>query len=199
MKHSEDEAVPGQGGRALVAPFADKRPRFGQNVFLAPTCSIIGDVELGDNVSIWYASVLRGDVHRIVVGKDSNVQDGSVFHGTLGEWPVLVGERVSIGHSAMVHGAVIEDDCIIGIGARVLDGVTIGHHTLVAAGAVVREGTVIPPRSLVVGVPAKVKRELTDEEIERITRTPARYSRLAAENRKGLIAAGYADPIVALD
>jgi carbonic anhydrase/acetyltransferase-like protein (isoleucine patch superfamily) len=182
--------------RALVLPYGDLRPRFGRDVFLAPTCSVVGDVELGDRVSVWYSAVLRGDVHSIHIGKDSNVQDGAVLHGTLGEWPVIVGERVSIGHCAMVHGAVVEDDVLIGIGSRVLDGSRVGRWSLIAAGALVREGMIVPERSLVIGVPGVVKRTLTDAEIERIRRTPARYTKLARETATAATLAGHEDPFV---
>jgi len=170
--------------RALILPFGDKSPVLGPDVFVAPSASIVGDVTLGARVSIWYACVLRGDVHSITVGDDSNVQDGVVIHGTLGEWPVVIGRRVSIGHSAAIHGCVLEDDVLIGIGARVLDGARIGAGSLVAAGAVVREGTIVPPRSLVAGVPAVVKRELTEREIEVVRRTPGRYHDLARAHRE---------------
>jgi carbonic anhydrase/acetyltransferase-like protein (isoleucine patch superfamily) len=174
---------------ALVLPYGSNTPRLGPGVFLAPTSVLIGNVELGARASVWYGSVLRGDVHSIRIGADANVQDGAVLHGTQGEWPVLVGERVSIGHHATVHGAVLEDDVLIGIGARVLEGARVGSWSLVAAGAVVREGTVVPPRSLVAGVPAVVKRPLTEREVEVIRRTPGRYLALAAEHRRALEAA----------
>jgi gamma-carbonic anhydrase len=179
---------------AIVAPHGGVAPRFGPDVFLAPTAVVIGDVELGSRVSIWYGAVLRGDVHSIRVGEDSNVQDGAVLHGTLGEFPVIVGARVSIGHQATVHGAIVEDDCLIGIGARILDGARVGGGSLVAAGAVVREGMQIPPRSLLIGVPAVVKRALTEREIELIRRTPPRYAKLALDARASLLAVGQADP-----
>jgi gamma-carbonic anhydrase len=182
--------------RALVLPYGDREPRFGSEVFLAPTASVIGDVELGDRVSVWYSAVVRGDVHTIRIGNDSNVQDGAVIHGTLGEWPVLVGERVTIGHQATVHGAILEDDTLVGIGARVLDGARIGKLSFVAAGALVREGMIVPERSLVVGVPGIVKRALTDGEVERILRTPARYAKLARDTRAALLARGHEDPFV---
>lgn len=180
--------------RALVLPYGDRRPRFGRDVFLAPTASVVGDVELGARVSVWYSAVLRGDVHTITIGDDSNVQDGAVLHGTLGEWPVIVGQRVTIGHAATVHGATLEDDCLVGIGARVLDGARVGRLAFIAAGALVREGMIVPERSLVVGVPGVVKRALTDAEIERILRTPARYSKLARETREAALASGHEDP-----
>lgn len=183
--------------RALVLPHGPHAPRFGRDVFVAPTAAVVGAVELGDRVSIWFSAVVRGDVFPIRIGADSNVQDGAVLHGTLGEWPVVVGERVSIGHCAMVHGCVLEDDVLVGIGARVLDGAKVGKLSLIAAGAVVREGMVVPPRSLVIGVPGVVKRALTDGEVERILRTPGRYVKLAADTRAACLAAGHEDPFLA--
>lgn len=168
----------------FVVPCRDRAPRFGRDTFVAPTAVVIGDVELGERASVWYGAVLRGDVHSIRVGDDSNVQDGAVLHGTLGEFAVVVGARVSIGHQATVHGATLDDDVLIGIGARVLDGARIGSWSLVAAGALVREGMIVPPRSLVVGVPGVVKRELTEREIEVVRRTPERYRMLAAEHAR---------------
>jgi len=167
---------------ALVLPFDDKTPRIGADVFLAPTCTILGDVVIGDRASIWYGAVVRGDVNSIRIGADTNVQDAVVVHGTLGEWPVIVGDRVSIGHSAVLHGCVIEDDVLVGIGARILDGARIGAGSLIAAGALVREGTIVPPRSLVVGMPAVVKRELNEREVDLILRTPGRYRELARKH-----------------
>lgn len=180
--------------RALVLPYAGKSPTLGAEVFLAPNATVVGDVVLGARASVWYGAILRGDVARISVGEDTNIQDAAVFHGTLGEWSVSLGARVSVGHSAMVHGATVHDDVLIGIGARVLDGSVIGSFSLIAAGALVREGVHIPPRSLVIGVPGVVKRTLTDNEIERITRTPPRYRRLAAETRAACLQAGHEDP-----
>jgi carbonic anhydrase/acetyltransferase-like protein (isoleucine patch superfamily) len=182
--------------RALVLPHGDKRPRFAADVFLAPSAAVIGDVELGLRVSIWYGTVVRGDVNSIRIGADSNVQDGAVMHGTLGEWPVVVGRRVSIGHHATLHGCVIEDDVLIGIGARVLDGARVGAFSLIAAGALVREGMIVPPRSLVIGMPGVVKRELSDRELEIIRRTPGRYRKLALDTRAACLAAGHEDPFV---
>ncbi len=171
---------------ASLLPYGNSTPRIAGDAFVAPTAVVIGDVELGERASVWYGAVLRGDVHSIRVGADSNVQDNAVLHGTLGEWPVVLGARVSIGHQATVHGATLEDDVLIGIGARVLDGARIGAWSLVAAGALVREGMIVPPRSLVAGVPGVVKRELTGREIEVIRRTPGRYVTLAAEHRRVL-------------
>jgi carbonic anhydrase/acetyltransferase-like protein (isoleucine patch superfamily) len=182
--------------RALVLPYCDKTPRFGRHVFLAPNATVIGDVVIGAGASVWYGAIVRGDVHAIRIGEDSNVQDAAVLHGTLGEWPVLIGARVSIGHHATVHGAVVEDDALIGIGARVLDGAKVGARSLIAAGALVREGMVVPPRTLVAGVPGVVKRELTERELEILRRTPKRYSDLAVQARAACIAAGHEDPFI---
>lgn len=172
--------------QALVLTYEGHTPQLGAEVFLAPGAKVIGQAQLGDRVSVWYNAVVRADVHWVKIGADSNIQDGAVLHGQKGEFPVELGERVSVGHQATVHGAVIEHDCLIGIGARVLDGCRIGHHSLVAAGAVVREGMVVPPRSLVVGVPAVVKRELTERELEIIARTPVRYREYAELTRQAL-------------
>lgn len=177
-----------------LLPFEDHRPALGDEVFIAPTATVVGDVVLGDRVSIWYSAVVRGDVHRITIGEDSNVQDAAVLHGTLGEWPVVVGARVSIGHNATVHGCVLEDECLVGIGARVLDGARVGAGSLIGAGAVVREGMQVPPNSLVVGVPGVVKRELTAREVEVLRRTPGRYRDLARKTREACRAAGIALP-----
>lgn len=171
---------------ALILPYDGKAPQLAEDVFLAPGAKVIGEAILGPRVSIWYNAVIRADVHWIRIGEDSNIQDGAVLHGQKGEFPVELGARVSVGHQATVHGAIIEDDVLIGIGASVLDGCRIGHHSLIAAGAVVREGTVIPPRSLVVGVPAQVKRELTERELEIIERTPGRYREYARLTRAAL-------------
>jgi gamma-carbonic anhydrase len=177
--------------KALVLPYAGKQARFGDEVFLAPGAKIIGEVVLGARVSVWYNAVLRGDVHHIHVGADSNIQDGAVLHGQLAEWPVELGARVSVGHQATIHGAILEDDVLVGIGARVLDGARVGRYSLIASGAVVREGSVIPPRSLVVGVPGQVKRELSDRELELISRTPKRYIEYAQQTMRALQEAGF--------
>jgi carbonic anhydrase/acetyltransferase-like protein (isoleucine patch superfamily) len=175
---------------ALILPFGEKTPVLGADVFLAPSSTVLGDVTLGARVSVWYGCVLRGDVNAIRVGDDSNIQDAVVMHGTLGEWPVVVGERVSVGHGAVLHGCTVEDDCLIGIGARVLDGAVIGKGSLVAAGALVREGMQVPPNSLVAGVPAVVKRPLTDREVEVVNRTPGRYRDLARRHAEIIKRAG---------
>ncbi len=132
--------------------------KIGKNVFIAPTASIIGDVTIEDGVSIWDGAVLRGDVSYIKIGKNSNIQDNVVIHVSHGV-PTIIGENVTVGHLAMVHGAKIEDNVIIGIHAVVLDNAEIGEGSVIGAGAVVTSGTKIPPNSLVLGIPAKVVKQ----------------------------------------
>jgi carbonic anhydrase/acetyltransferase-like protein (isoleucine patch superfamily) len=145
---------------------------------------VFGDVTLGARVSIWPTAVLRGDTDRIVVGDESNVQDGTIVHVDHGV-PTTIGRRVAIGHRAIVHGATIEDDCLIAIGAILLNGVQVGSGSIVGAGAVCREGMRIPQNSLVLGVPGRVVRETTEAERERITRTVQSYLNLQQAHRRG--------------
>jgi len=135
----------------------------GKNTYVAPNATLKGDVTLGDNVTILFGAVLRADMEKISIGNGSNVQDNAVIHESHG-YPVSIGENVSIGHGAIIHGATIEDDALIGMGAIVLNGAKIGKGSLIAAGALVSERKEIPPNSLVIGVPGKVVRELTPEE-----------------------------------
>jgi carbonic anhydrase/acetyltransferase-like protein (isoleucine patch superfamily) len=152
--------------------------------YIHPAAHVIGDVTLGARASVWPTAVIRGDTAPIVVGDDSNVQDGVVLHVDRGV-PCTIGNRVAIGHRAVVHGATVHDDCLIGIGAIVLNRVVVGSGSIVGAGAVCTERMVIPPNSLVVGVPARVIRETTAEERERIARTVASYLVLQEEHRSG--------------
>jgi carbonic anhydrase/acetyltransferase-like protein (isoleucine patch superfamily) len=168
---------------ALITGIGGKEPKVDAEAFVAPTSSVIGDVTLHAGASVWYGAVLRGDVERIAVGARSNVQDNCTLHADPG-FPVTVGERVSIGHNAVVHGATVEDDCLIGMGATVLNGAVIGAGSLVAAQALVPQGMQVPPGSLVAGVPAKVKRQLTDEERQGITLNGTMYAELAGAHRE---------------
>ncbi|MEV5430777.1 gamma carbonic anhydrase family protein [Streptomyces sp. NPDC052701] len=168
--------------RALITGIGGKEPEVDREAFVAPTSSVIGDVTLHAGASVWYGAVLRGDVERICVGASSNVQDNCTLHADPG-FPVTVGERVSIGHNAVVHGATVEDDCLIGMGATVLNGAVVGAGSLVAAQALVPQGMRVPPGSLVAGVPAKVVRELTAEEREGITLNGTVYAELAKTHR----------------
>ncbi|MFF4760978.1 gamma carbonic anhydrase family protein [Streptomyces sp. NPDC001292] len=169
--------------KALIAGIGGREPQVAEGTFLAPTATVIGDVALGAGASVWYGAVLRGDVERIAVGAGSNVQDNCTLHADPG-FPVSVGERVSIGHNAVVHGATVEDDCLIGMGATVLNGAVIGAGSLVAAQALVPQGMRVPPGSLVAGVPAKVRRELTQEERQGITLNGTMYTQLAQAHRE---------------
>ncbi|GAA1427594.1 gamma carbonic anhydrase family protein [Streptomyces thermospinosisporus] len=167
---------------ALITGVGGREPKVDPEAFVAPTASVVGDVTLEAGASVWYGAVLRGDVESISVGADSNVQDNCTLHADPG-FPVRVGERVSIGHNAVVHGATVEDDCLIGMGATVLNGAVIGAGSLVAAQALVPQGMVVPAGSLVAGVPAKVRRELTPEEREGLTLNGSMYAGLARTHR----------------
>jgi carbonic anhydrase/acetyltransferase-like protein (isoleucine patch superfamily) len=148
----------------MIRSYQGKTPRIAAGCYIDPSAQILGDVEMGERSSAWMNAVLRGDVHSIRVGSCSNVQDCAVLHGQRNLYPVTVGDWVTIGHNATVHGCVVEDECLIGIGARVLNNARIGKGSIIASGAVVPEHTVVPPRTLWAGVPAKLRRELTDKD-----------------------------------
>jgi carbonic anhydrase/acetyltransferase-like protein (isoleucine patch superfamily) len=147
-----------------VRPFRDVWPRIHRTVWLAPGSIVVGDVEIGEDSSVWYGCVLRGDVEKIRVGARSNVQDGSVLHVTKGRFECTVGDEVTIGHRAVVHGCVVGDGALIGIGAIVLDGATVGAGALIGAGSVVTPGSVISPHTVAMGTPAREIRRLSDTE-----------------------------------
>jgi carbonic anhydrase/acetyltransferase-like protein (isoleucine patch superfamily) len=157
-------------------------PTIDSTAYVHPLAVIIGDVTLGARASVWPTAVIRGDTDQIVIGQDSNVQDGTIIHVDRGV-PTTIGNRVAIGHRAIVHGSVVEDDCLIAMGAILLNGVHVGSGSIVGAGAVCTEGTVIPPNSLVVGVPARRIRETSDAERERIAMTVRSYVELQAKYR----------------
>jgi carbonic anhydrase/acetyltransferase-like protein (isoleucine patch superfamily) len=150
-------------------------PQIPASCYVDPSAQIIGDVILGEHSSVWMNAVLRGDVHSIRVGANSNVQDCSVLHGQRNLYPVIVGDWVTIGHNATVHGCVVEDAVLIGIGARVLNNCLIGEGSLIASGAVVPEGTQVPPRTLWAGVPAKLRRELSEADRAKILEYAQNY------------------------
>ncbi|HZP22682.1 MAG TPA: gamma carbonic anhydrase family protein [Terriglobales bacterium] len=150
-------------------------PAVPASCYVDESAQVIGDVVLGENASIWMNAVVRGDVHMIRIGANSNVQDCSVLHGMLGKWPVMVGDWVTVGHSVTLHGCVVEDQCLIGMGVVVLNGARIGAGSILAAGTLVPEGMIIEPRSLVMGVPGKIRRQLTDEDQEMILRYGRNY------------------------
>jgi carbonic anhydrase/acetyltransferase-like protein (isoleucine patch superfamily) len=159
-----------------------RRPTIDPTAFVHPAAHVIGDVTLGARVSVWPTAVLRGDTDAIVVGADSNIQDGTIVHVDAGV-PCSIGARVAIGHRAIVHGATVADDVLIGMGAIVLNHAQIGSGSLIGAGALVREGMVVPPNSVVLGVPGRVVRETTGAERERIARTVAAYLALQEVHR----------------
>lgn len=152
--------------------------------FIHADAIVLGNVTLADGVSVWPTAVLRGDSDRITVGADTNIQDGAVLHAD-DNMPCTLGARVTVGHRAIVHGATVEDDCLIGMGAIVLNQAVIGRGSLVAAGAVVREGMVVPPGSVVAGVPAKVVRQVDDATRARIEHGVHSYRDLAARHQRG--------------
>lgn len=161
---------------ALIRPFGKQSPQIDDGAWIAENASIIGDVHIGPRSSIWYGAVLRGDVNFIRVGRESNIQDGSIVHvnGTPSH-PTIIGDQVTVGHHANIHGCTLKNNCLIGIGAIILNGAVVGEGSLVAAGAVVCEGFEVPPGHLVAGIPAKVKRPLNEEEIEGLKRQAAHY------------------------
>lgn len=149
---------------AIVLPFRDVWPNIGRDVFLAPNATITGDVELGDEVNVWFGAVIRGDAGWVRIGPRTNIQDLACIHMTTDISNTVIGADVTVGHGAIVHGALVGDRCLIGMGAILLDNVQVGEEALVAAGSVLKPGTVVPPRTLVVGNPARVVRDLTAEE-----------------------------------
>ena len=167
-----------------IRPFLKQLPRLGQRVFVDDSAQVIGDVELGDDVSIWPLAVVRGDVHRIRIGARTNVQDNSVLHVTHdgrytpGGVPLIIGSDVTVGHSVILHACTVEDACLIGMGSVILDNVVIGKHSLIGAGAVVAPGKIVEPGSLWVGNPARFVRKLSETEIESLYYSAENYRRL---------------------
>jgi carbonic anhydrase/acetyltransferase-like protein (isoleucine patch superfamily) len=159
-------------------------PSIDPTAFVHPDAFVCGDVVLRARVSVWPAAVLRGDTGRIVVGDESNVQDGTVIHVDHGA-PTTIGRRVGIGHRAIVHGATVDDECLIGMGAILLNGVRIGSGSIIGAGAVCPEGMEVPPNSLVLGVPGRIVRDTTVAERDRIARTVQSYLELQQAHRRG--------------
>jgi carbonic anhydrase/acetyltransferase-like protein (isoleucine patch superfamily) len=168
--------------RALIADVAGRTPRLDPGSFTAPTSVVLGDVTLAGRASVWYHAVLRGDCESITVGEGSNIQDNSTVHADPG-FPAVIGARVTVGHNAVLHGCVVEDDVLVGMGATVLNGAHIGTGSLIAANALVPQGMRVPPGSLVAGVPAKVRRELTAEERELVRINAEHYVHLADAHR----------------
>jgi carbonic anhydrase/acetyltransferase-like protein (isoleucine patch superfamily) len=145
----------------MILTLAGRTPCIAASAFVAESADVIGDVVVGENASVWFQTVLRGDIEPIRIGANSNLQDGTIVH-TMVTWPVTVGDWVTVGHRVILHGCTIESHCLIGMGAVLLNGVRVGEGSIVAAGALVLENTVIPPHSLFLGVPARFHRELTE-------------------------------------
>jgi gamma-carbonic anhydrase len=164
----------------MIRKFRGITPRIAESAYIDDSAQVIGDVVIGDRSSVWPSVAIRGDVNYIRIGNECSIQDNSVIHVDHRDWPCIVGNRVTVGHSAVLHGCHISDGALIGIGAIVLNGAKIGEGSVVAAGALVPEGMEIPPKALAMGTPAKVRREVTAEEQERFAENCDWYVRLAA-------------------
>jgi carbonic anhydrase/acetyltransferase-like protein (isoleucine patch superfamily) len=166
----------------LIATVSGRTPDVDRDAFVAPTAVVLGSVTLAAGSSVWYHAVLRGDCESITIGENSNIQDNSTVHADPG-FPAVIGRGISVGHNAVLHGCTVEDDVLVGMGATVLNGARIGAGSLVAAGALVPQGMQVPPNSLVAGVPAKVKRELSEQDRAEIKLNAEWYVNLSGEHR----------------
>ncbi len=160
---------------AIIKKVRGHEPQFGPNCFLADNAVVIGEVIMGENCTVWFNAVVRGDVNSITIGNNTNIQDGAIIHGTFEKAKTVIGSNVSIAHNAVVHGCTLEDNVLIGIGAIILDGTVVGANSVVAAGAVVLPGTLIPPGSVFAGVPAKKVKDIGDDMRAVIVRTARNY------------------------
>lgn len=171
---------------ATILAVNGKDPQFGKNCFVAPNATIVGAVEMGDDCSIWFNAVIRGDVHYIKMGNKVNVQDGAIIHCTYQKHPTNIGNNVSIGHNAMVHGCTIQDNVLIGMGSIVMDACIVHSNSIIAAGAVVLEGTIVEEGSIYAGIPAKkvktISQDLINGEINRISNNYVQYASWFSEH-----------------
>jgi carbonic anhydrase/acetyltransferase-like protein (isoleucine patch superfamily) len=172
---------------ALILPVNGVAPTFGSNCYLAPNSTVVGDVVMGNDCSVWFQAVVRGDVHYIKIGNKVNIQDGAILHCTYQKAPLNIGNNVSIGHRAVVHGCTVHDNVLIGMGAIVMDNAVIGENSIIAAGAIVLENTIVEPNSIYAGIPAKKVKD-TDKEkfknlIERIGNNYVMYASWFQENK----------------
>ncbi|MCU0772726.1 MAG: gamma carbonic anhydrase family protein [Verrucomicrobia bacterium] len=174
--------------------FLRKRPRLGRSVYIAKGAVVIGDVTLGDQTSVWYNAVVRGDINRIVIGRGSNIQDNAVLH-LADDYPCLIGDHVTVGHSAVVHACTVEDQVLVGMGAVILDGAVIGAQSIIGAKALVTQGTRVPSGSLVLGAPAKVVRPLSTKERQGLKHWAEKYIANAAYCLKHRIEVGKPRPV----
>src|SRR3712207_4343329 len=168
-----------------LLPHSDASPEVADSAWVAPGAYVVGDVHLGEESSVWYGAVLRGDTEPIRIGARTNIQDGCVLHADPG-YPAIIGEDCVVGHKAIVHGCEVGDRCLVGMGATILNGARIGEGSIVAAGALVPEGKEFPPYSLIVGIPAKPVKEVTEEQIEDIAQGVRTYVERAAAHRESL-------------
>ncbi len=162
----------------------EAKPVLGKNVYVAPTATLIGKVEVGDFSNIWPNVSARGDINWMKIGRRTNIQDNTVLHVTEDTHPLVIGDDVTVGHGCILHGCTINDRCLIGMGSVVLDGAVVGSDAMIGAGSVVKQGDVIPPRTLYLGVPAKYRRGLADTEISAIMESAKSYAELAQEYLK---------------
>jgi carbonic anhydrase/acetyltransferase-like protein (isoleucine patch superfamily) len=165
---------------ALIKSVRGYTPKFGKDCFLAENATVVGEVQMGQNCTVWFNAVVRGDVHSITIGDNTNIQDGAVIHGTYQKANTVIGNNVSIAHNAIVHGCRIEDNVLIGMGAIIMDGAVIGPHAVIAAGAIVLPGTIVEPDSIYAGIPAKRIKEISAEMKEVIHRTARNYPMYAS-------------------
>jgi carbonic anhydrase/acetyltransferase-like protein (isoleucine patch superfamily) len=162
----------------MISGFESEFPRIHLSAFVAESAEVIGDVEIGEDSSIWFGSIVRGDVNFIRIGKRTNIQDNSVIHVSGGTHPTVLGDEITVGHRVLLHGCTVDDRCLVGMGAILMDGVHVGKECLIGAGSLLTPNTIVPPRSLVLGSPARVKRELTDEELAFLDRSWRNYTEL---------------------
>jgi gamma-carbonic anhydrase len=165
----------------MIRPFGDKEPVIDTTAFIADTALVIGDVKIGEDSSVWFGAVVRGDVNHIRIGARTNIQDMTMIHVSSRTHATILEDEITVGHRVTLHGCHVESRCLIGIGAILMDGVRVGNNSLVGAGSLLTPGTQIPPRSLVLGSPAKVKRELTDDELLFLDRSWRNYTELKSK------------------
>ncbi|MBN1448327.1 MAG: gamma carbonic anhydrase family protein [Bacteroidetes bacterium] len=168
----------------MIYPFEGTYPDIHPSVFMSEDVVVIGDVHIAEDVSLWFGTVIRGDVHQVRIGARTNIQDNCSLHETWQKYPLMIGADVTVGHAAVLHACTIHDACLIGMGAKVLDNATVHSESLIAAGAVVREGFEVPPGTLAAGVPAKIVRDLTEEERAYIRHSARQYMRYVESYRR---------------
>ena len=168
----------------MILPYLGKTPQINPTAFIVESADIIGDVTIGAESSVWFRAVIRGDVHYIKIGERTNVQDGALLHVTHDTHPLVIGNEVTIAHGVILHGCTVKDRVLIGMGAIVLDGAVLNEECIIGAGAVVPPGMIVPRRTLVMGVPARVKRELAEEEVAYLKESALNYVRYAENFRK---------------